>query len=61
MLLIGDREKHIISLKICGSQTNLQQFSNGFGLQGRPFHQSLIAIEFITDDLQGLCRKPSRL
>jgi hypothetical protein len=60
MLLIGDREKLTINLKICGSQTNLQQFSNGFGLQGRPFHQSFMAMEFITDDLQGLCRKPAR-
>jgi hypothetical protein len=42
-----------IRLKTCDSQTNLQQFHNGFGLQGRPFSHSVIIVEFITDDLQG--------
>jgi hypothetical protein len=37
---------------MCGFQTNLQQFHNGFGMQGRPFHQIAIVMEFIADDLQ---------
>jgi hypothetical protein len=43
----------IIHLNMCGSQTNFQQFLNGFRLQGRPFCQSVIVMEFIADDLQG--------
>jgi hypothetical protein len=39
-------------VKICGSHTNLQQFYNGFGLQGKPLRQSVIVVEFITEDLQ---------
>jgi hypothetical protein len=42
----------IILLKICDSETNLQKFHNGFDLQGKPFLQSFIVMEFITDDLQ---------
>jgi hypothetical protein len=63
VLTIGDRElpramlsfcwkNFIITLKICGSQTNLQQFYNGFGLQGRLSHRSVIVVEFIADDSQ---------
>jgi hypothetical protein len=43
-------EEHI-HLKICGFQTNLQQFHNGFSLQGKLFGHSVIVMEFITDDL----------
>jgi hypothetical protein len=46
-------EELIILLKICDSKTTLLQFRNGFGLQGRLFHQSVIVMEFIVDDLQG--------
>jgi hypothetical protein len=46
-------EELIIHLKLCGSQANLQQFHNGFGLQGRPFRESVIFMEFIADDFQG--------
>jgi hypothetical protein len=43
----------IIHLKISGSKTNLQQFHNGCGLQGRLFCQSVIIMEFIIDGLKG--------
>jgi hypothetical protein len=59
--MIGDRGAHnhaiflleevIIHLKICGSQTNLQQFHNGFSLQGRPFHHSVIVVEFVEQEI----------
>jgi hypothetical protein len=44
-------EKPIMCLKICGFQTNPQQFNDGSVLQGRPFCQCAIVMEFITDDL----------
>jgi hypothetical protein len=47
-------EELIILLELCGSKKNLQHFHNGFGLQGRPFHQSVIIMEFTTDDLHGI-------
>jgi hypothetical protein len=46
-------EELIMHLKECTSQTNPQQFYNGFGMQGRPFLQSDIVMEFIADGLQG--------
>jgi hypothetical protein len=32
----------------------LPEYHNGSGLQGRPFHQSIIIVELITDDFQGV-------
>jgi hypothetical protein len=46
--LSGGRTYH--PLEKFGSQANLQQFHNGFSLQDRPFHQSVIVMEFITED-----------
>jgi hypothetical protein len=46
-------EELIVHLKLCGSQTNIQQFHNDFGLLGRTFRQNVIVMEFITNDLQG--------
>jgi hypothetical protein len=46
-------EELMIHKELCSSQTNLQQFHIGFGLQDRPFLQNVIVMEFITDDLQG--------
>jgi hypothetical protein len=43
-------ESATFHLKVCESQTILQQFLDGFGPAG-PFCQSVIVIEFITDDL----------
>jgi hypothetical protein len=43
--------EELIHLKICDSQANLQQFHCGFGLQGRPFRQSVIIMGFIADGL----------
>jgi hypothetical protein len=51
-------KEFIIHPKICGSQRNLQQFHNGFRLQGRLFHQSIILMEFIADDPLGLILLP---
>lgn len=60
LLTIGDSfpyhaifwmEELIVHLKICGSQTNFHQFHDGFDLQGRPFHQCVIIMEHISDDL----------
>jgi hypothetical protein len=45
-------EEFFIHLEECGSQTNLQHYHHGSGLQGRPFHQSVIIMEFIADGLQ---------
>jgi hypothetical protein len=42
-----------VYLKIYGSQTNLQHLHIGFWLQGRPFHWSVIIMEFIAVDSQG--------
>jgi hypothetical protein len=61
MLMMGFRASHshaiflleevIIHLKICGSQTNFQQFHDGFNVQDRPFHQCVITLELASDDL----------
>jgi hypothetical protein len=47
-------EELIVHLKICGSQTSLQQLHDGFDLQDRPFRQCVTVIELISDDLWGL-------
>jgi hypothetical protein len=46
-------EELIIHLKICGSQTNFQQFHDGFDLQDRLFHKYVNVMELISDDLEG--------
>jgi hypothetical protein len=46
-------EELVVHLKMCGSQANLQQLHDGFDLQDRPFGQCVIAVELISDDLQG--------
>jgi hypothetical protein len=46
-------EELIVHPKICGSQTNFQQFHDGLNLQDRPFGQSVIVMEIISDDLYG--------
>jgi hypothetical protein len=43
-------EELVFHLKICGSQTNLQQFYDGFDLQDRPFYLCVIVMELISDD-----------
>jgi hypothetical protein len=40
-------------LNIYDSQTNFQQLHDGFDLQDRPFHQGVMVMELISDDLQG--------
>jgi hypothetical protein len=44
-------EEIIIHLKVGGSQTNLQQFHEGFNLQNGLFCRCVITVEFISDDL----------
>jgi hypothetical protein len=44
-------EEFIIHLKVGGSQTNFQQFHEGFNLQNGLFCQCVIVVEFISDDL----------
>jgi hypothetical protein len=61
LLTMGDRElplpchflleELVVHLKICGSQSNFQQFHDGFDLQDRPFRQCVIVIELGSDDL----------
>jgi hypothetical protein len=46
-------EELIIHFNVCGSQTNFQRFHNCVKLQGTPFHESVIVMEFIADDMQG--------
>jgi hypothetical protein len=45
-------EEYVLHLKICGSQANFQRLPDGFDLQGIPFHQCVIVVELIYDDLQ---------
>jgi hypothetical protein len=40
----------MVNLKICGFQTNLQQFYEGSELQDISFCQNVIIMEFISDD-----------
>jgi hypothetical protein len=44
-------EELIVNLKICGSQTNFQQFHDGFNLRDRLFCQCVIIMELISGDL----------
>jgi hypothetical protein len=44
-------EELVVHLKICGSQTNFQQFHDGFDLQDRWFRHIVIVMELIIDDL----------
>jgi hypothetical protein len=44
-------EEIVVNLKIRGSQTDLQQFHDGFDLQDGPFRQFDIVVELIFDDL----------
>jgi hypothetical protein len=44
-------EELITHLNVGASQINFQQFRNVFYLQGEPFYQYAIVMEFISDDL----------
>jgi hypothetical protein len=54
--MMGDKTSHnhaiflLEELKICGSQTNFQQFHDGLDLQDRPFHQCVIIMDLASDD-----------